>query len=941
MAVIDEYYNSRLDLGPPAAVALLAGFMGERERMNRAIIDQMLAAADPAAIADAEKEARKAKNDLLKLKGEMSKTDVKANLELLKLANQYEIAQLGAQSRERVAITAARAAMARTAIYNEQRRQQEISTGSVAADPYKAQVASASTTPAASDAALAQQIVTAIDAGVQSASPGLRTQDARTAAQAVLAEQAIQTLEARGNTAAAKALKDRYFQGLDATQWRATYQRPKSDDEINADVARRPLGGITPDSPFAKALTGNTRMTNEQYLDLLYKTVTVDGKPMSAAIGDKPADPAVADQAVSATVAALGGTAPGAVPSSEIDAAIAEIDREIADLKAQRGRSLGLQDVARRRYPNYLYANPFQVASRDFDKFTKDVAQLSPRAGERYVRAMAEAPPILPSRFAAAALERTEPAQVETEGFRFEERGVDVSRTGGPVLGSIADALEKTDARMQQPFTMADGSTVTLSLKNGVPVATIKGANGATRTVSSQKDPQAYGPLYQSLSAIAGKESGLDTAYGQLPDAFAEQYLQSVNAAVSSGGYKAAAQEARRQIATLGDFDLADVYSDELLKIAQIPDAAQRSDAIEALAQSAPKDASWAADLERVARSSTIEDATAGATSLGRALRTAREATAAGEPTRADVAATRAAVREREDFDLRAAEGIEVPSLGTVRRDVNTGAVSLRPPGAKDFVALPAAAEKRALEEAQKIPVAVPAPPKMPGALGSVVPGVQVTGAEVAAPRAEVSVLRGTAIPRGLSLTVPEIPEAREEAMLGQLQTVLADPDADSLLAAAGTTRAAVQARAAELESRKAVREKSFATKSEPDVAVIAMPLPTAPAPVAPAATAAKPATPAARSAAPAPVAAKPVTKPAAKPAAPAPAAKQAAPAAKQAAPAAKQAAPAAKQAAPAAKQAAPVAAPAATGRRIFTQAEIDAARLQGGMDEPDEPAAE
>jgi hypothetical protein len=352
-------------------------------------------------------------------------------------------------------------------------------------------------------------------------------------------------------------------------------------------------------------------MTNEQYLDLLYKTVTVDGKPMSTVIGDKPADPAVADQAVSATVAALGGASPGAAPSGEIDAAIAEIDREIADLKAKRGRSLGLQDVARRRYPNYLYANPFQVASRDFDKFTKDVAQLSPRAGERYVRAMAEAPPILPSRFAAAALERTEPAQVETEGFRFEERGVDVSRTGGPVFGAIADALEKADRYLSNPIPATDGAVYTITKDNGIPVVNVKKPNGSTVQVSSQKDPKRYAEIVGHFDAYARKSFGIDAAYEQLPEAFAEQYLQGVNAAMSSpdDGYKAAAQEARRQIATLGDFDLADVYSDELLKIAQISDGAQRSDALEALAQSAPKGASWAADLERVARSSTIEAA--------------------------------------------------------------------------------------------------------------------------------------------------------------------------------------------------------------------------------------------------------------------------------------------------------------------------------------------
>jgi hypothetical protein len=928
MAVIDEYYNSRLDLGPPAAVALLAGFMGERERMNRAIIDQMLAAADPAAIADAEKEARKAKNDLLKLKGEMSKTDVKANLELLKLANQYEIAQLGAQSRERVAITAARAAMARTAIYNEQRRQQEISAGTVAADNFKPQVASASTTPAASDQALAQQVITAIDAGVQTASPGLRTQDARTAAQAVLAEQAIQTLEARGNKAAAKALKDRYFQGLDATQWRATYQRPKSDDEINADVARRPLGGITPDSPFAKALTGNTRMTNEQYLDLLYKTVTVDGKPMSAVIGDKPADPAVADQAVSATVAALGGASPGAAPSGEIDAAIAEIDREIADLKAQRGRSLGLQDVARRRYPNYLYANPFQVASRDFDKFTKDVAQLSPRAGERYVRAMAEAPPILPSRFAAAALERTEPAQVETEGFRFEERGVDVSRTGGPVLAALADALDEAARRAAETTTtVPDGTTYTRTEENGAPAIRIKlMPEGRTFTISSKKDPQEYAEMVAGLDEGARKASGLTRVLGQLPPGFAEQYLQSVNAAMSSpDGYKAAAQEARRQIATLGDFDLADVYSDELLKIAQIPDAAQRSDAIEALAQSAPKGASWAADLERVARSSTIEDATAGATSLGRAMRTAREATAAGEPTRAAVAGARAAVRERGEeaervsppgsiaFEMQAAQGIEVPGVGTVRRDADTGFVSLRPPGATAFVRLPADAARTALAQAQNVPVAAALSPTVAGA--TLPTGAVREKPEEAAPTlVEANVPERFAGPVGsqrerdrLGVVVGQTGAARSasEAQMAPLvqQQQLARDEAARRAAEFSAAMSAAPATGAAAAGLLASSRPSAAAM---DAAVAAMPLPSVASPARPAA---KPAAPAAKPAA-----------PAAKPAAPA--AKPAAPAAKPAAPAAKQAAPAAKQAATAAKQAA-VAAPA---KKVPTQAEIDAA---------------
>jgi hypothetical protein len=405
----------------------------------------------------------------------------------------------------------------------------------------------------------------------------------------------------------------------------------------------------------------------------------------------------------------------------------------------------------------------------------------------------------------------------------------------------------------------------------------------------------------------------------------------------SPDGYKAAAQEARRQIATLGDFDLADVYSDELLKIAQIPDAAQRSDAIEALAQSAPKGASWAADLERVARSSTIEDATAGATSLGRAMRTAREATAAGEPTRAAVAGARAAVRERGEeaeqvsprgrvaFEMQAAQGIEVPGVGTVRRDADTGFVSLRPPGATAFVRLPADAARTALAQAQNVPVAAALSPTVAGATLST--GAVREKPEEAAPTlVEANVPERFAGPVGsqrerdrLGVVVGQTGAARSasEAQMAPLvqQQQLARDEAARRAADFSAAMSAAPATGAAAAGLLASSLPAAAAAM--DAAVAAMPLPSVTPPARPAA---KQAAPAAKQAAPAAKQAATAAKQAA------PAAKQAATAAKQAAPAAKQAATAAKQAATAAKQAATAAkqaAVAAPAKKVPTPAEL------------------
>jgi hypothetical protein len=654
MAVIDEYYSSRLDLGPPAAVALLSGFMGERERMNRAIIDQMLAAADPKALAEAERDARKAKNDLLKLKAQVGVEGRKADVGLVKVIAGYEASMRGAESRERVATTAARASIANARYKAEERKQQAIAMGDQAAASAMGIVKNVAT--ATSPDQQVGEYDKAIAAGVTQAG-GQRglTGDAANSARASLAAEAYRTAVAKGHTASAEHIKRTYFGGLEPGVYRERYFAPKTREEMDAEVAQVPLGGIVNSPTFMNILRGEGA-TNEQVGQLL-SGITGEsgatGAAMRQVLGDYADDPevqAAGAQGMAAGLSAATGATQG-VPTTDIDAAIADIDRQLAGLAQQRAQGrASLQKVGASRYPNYLYTNPFQVVSRQFDQFARETGAMEPVAAERFVSALAEAPPLFPARFARRELERTEPATVALEGFKTTG-----GETGGSVLEDLAKRMDAANAILSTPMALGDRGDVVTFTDKGV---TIKENTPEGKTVTAPKGSKVYNDLYVQARTKANEGSGLTDLIGALPQEYVNAELGSVRAALVSGGFSAAAKEARGQAAKGGDRMLAGIYADELERIGNIENATEREDAVQALAAAAPEKAEWASAIRAIAEApvgETGKRAKALARELGIAYRAPegevsqaeRKAALAGQKAKAEKAEVVDVAREK------------------------------------------------------------------------------------------------------------------------------------------------------------------------------------------------------------------------------------------------------------------------------------------------------
>lgn len=666
MAVVDEYYSSRLELGPPAMVAYMAGFMGERERMNRAIIDQMLATSDPKALAERENDARKALNDLLKLKAQVGMAGGKANTDIIKALLQYRASERGSQAREAAAITAARGAFAKSYMYQEGRKQEAIAAGRDAAAKGSDTATAPSKTTYATTQAEVNSYQTALNAAEKNTTigQGNLVGFAGRSASLKLAEDALAAAEKAGHTAAAAWIKRTYFDNKDpSTYYQESDFRPRTEQEILKTAAEIPTGGKGGLAQIVGSLEGDLSMDPGEIGKLVYGTVKVDGKTLEQRYGSPTQD--ALDEAGAAAV--VTGVAPVGADTGDIDTAIADVKAQIAQMQAQRGKRPSLQEIAASRYPNYLYTNPFQVRSRKFDQFQDELGRLSPRGRERYMEAMDRAPEVLPSFFARRDLERTEPADIPAEGFRFAEEGVDTSKPGEAVAATVADLLKKTQEVFAQPVQIGDrGDTVRFVTRAGKPEVEIKQTNG--KTVYAPAGSKTYNALAQQVADKAPEVSGLKAYMDTLPDSVGEQELAPVYAALTSGGYAAAEAEARK-LAEAGDVGLSQVYARELEAISREPDAVKRNDKLESLRTKVPEGVSWAPALQRVIDAPTIETATTGAQDLSRALRDAfPEGLAAGRPGEVATRFETRAAQEREKERQRQAPlpETELPTVESV-----------------------------------------------------------------------------------------------------------------------------------------------------------------------------------------------------------------------------------------------------------------------------------
>lgn len=683
MAVIDEYYSSRLELGPPAMVAYMAGFMGERERMNRAIIDQMLATSDPAALAERERDARKALNDLLKLKAQAQVAGGKANVDIIKALLQYKGAERRALASERGALTAARATVAKSYLYQENRKQQAIEDGRQAAALGAGIVNSAASQSYATEQAQVNGYQTALKSASENAGVGKGNlvNFAGKAATLKLAEDALAAARAQGHTAAAAWIKQTYFDNKEpSTFYQESDFRPKTEEEVLAEVAKVPSGGVGGLANIAKVIEGELQMDPGELGKLVYGTVKIDGKTLEQQYGP-PSEDAI-NEAAGAAVASA--TVPAGAPTSDIDVAIADVKAQIEQMQSQRGKRPSLQEIAASRYPNYLYTNPFQVRSRGFDQFQEELARLSPRGRERYMEAMGRAPEVLPSVFARRDLERTEPAEIPVEGFRFAEEGVDTSALGTPVVSTVADLLKKTQDAFSQPQTIG-GDEVQFVMRDGKAAVQIKKKDG--KTVYAPAGSETYTALAQQIAEKAPEVSGLKAYMDKLPDSIGEQELAPVYAALTKGGYSAAEAEARKLAEAGGDVGLHEVYARELEDVAREPDPVKRSDKLESLRTKIPEGVSWGPSLQRVLDASTIETATTGAQDLSRALRDAfPEGLAADRPGEVATRFETRAAQEREKERQRKAPLPET-ELPTVESIIGEAPSSLAPKAEKDAYA--------------------------------------------------------------------------------------------------------------------------------------------------------------------------------------------------------------------------------------------------------------
>lgn len=620
MAVVDEYYSSRLELGPPAMVAYMAGFMGERERMNRAIIDQMLAQKDPKVLAETERDARRSLNELLKLKAQVGMATGKANTDIIRALLQYRASEGQSRAKESAAITAARGSFAKSYMYQEGRKQEAIQTGRDAAAKGSATATAPSNQAYATETAQVNSYQQALDAAkaTTKVGEGNLVGFGGKAAELKLAEDALAAAKKAGHTSAAAWIQQTYFSGKEpSTYYQESDFRPKTEEEILKVAANIPNGGKGGLAPIVKMLESDLSMDPGEVGKLVYGTVKVDGKTLQETYGTPTQD--ALDEAGAAAV--VTGGAPVGAGTGEIDAAIADVKKQIQDLQAQRGTRPSLQQVAASRYPNYLYTNPFQVRSRKFDQFQDELGRLSPRGQQRYLEAAERAPRIGTNYFMRRDLERTEPADILAEGFRFAEEGVDTSAPGEAVAAKVAELLKKTQEVFAQPVQIGDrGDMVRFVLRNGKQEVEIEQPDG--KKVYAPAGSKTYNALAQQVSDKAPEVSGLTAYMNTLPDSVGERELAPVYKALTSGGYAAAEVEADR-LAKAGDVSLDQVYARELEEIAGDPDAVKRNDRLEALRGKVPEGVSWAPALNRVLDATTIETATTGAGELSRALREA------------------------------------------------------------------------------------------------------------------------------------------------------------------------------------------------------------------------------------------------------------------------------------------------------------------------------
>lgn len=365
MAVIQEYYSSRFDLGKPALTSFLAGFMETRRELNMMRIKAELASADPRSLMALQKAALQQIADLNKLKGQIAAADQKQRnditVELIRAGSRERVAEIGAESRVAAARVSAKANLIRSAraaaTYANKQTEEGIGAGNTQAGAAE----KAAGDPYATVEDAVTKITSAVDSGMEKLGGTRMSPRTREAAQFAIASRAYNAAKAAGqDSLALRALRDRFFQGKEPEAYAADAFRVESEEEIQDRLGNVQLGGLS----RARLESGQPLSAAEQRA-LIRGSKLPDGRTVEQAIGgasvvestpDEVLTTAAAEEAPGAALPAGAGVSAGA-GTDAIEDAIKKAEARYAALEKRALQGKGLTEVLFDR-ANPLYGLP-------------------------------------------------------------------------------------------------------------------------------------------------------------------------------------------------------------------------------------------------------------------------------------------------------------------------------------------------------------------------------------------------------------------------------------------------------------------------------------------------------------------------------------------------------------------------------------------------------
>lgn len=371
MAVIDEFYSSRRNPGASALVSWVGAFLDERGRMNEALMAQRLKAADPVKLLELETTLRKASAELSKAKREAEASESKdaSNLGVALVNGVFGVQRARTAAEGGIAQTKirSRADVMQSDIEQNRKAREAMEYSGQAADRIRAAAEDFASTGNADS--LSQTFgAVAKDENVPR-EPGNPKYDA-------MARQLAQDLRKAGRDDAADAVSLQTFGIEDEVGGFAT-RHPMITDEDQARRLRQLNAGLGAEDPVVAA--GRAKVAG------LIPQIGAGGGH-GESVSTTTASPTEGGSAPTATglpvagIRAKGSAATVAAiarSGGDIDKALADIDRQIGEVQAERVRAKEpIFDGA-----NYLLDNPFTYTDvRYRDPIAAEINKPPPRA---------------------------------------------------------------------------------------------------------------------------------------------------------------------------------------------------------------------------------------------------------------------------------------------------------------------------------------------------------------------------------------------------------------------------------------------------------------------------------------------------------------------------------------------------------------------------------